>query len=94
MDRIFRTLGLAQILGITRRGEGVIGWERRTDYLGFEGQLVIRLTDDGRYYACIENGRRCISTSCGELTLTDEGAVFETRNSTYKFRLVRQSQSA
>lgn len=94
MDKMIKEVGQAQILKIERRAEGMIGWERRTGFLGFEGDLVIREAEDGRSYACIENGRRCITTSCGELTLGDDEAIFETANSVYTFRLVQISKTA
>ncbi len=88
MEKIIKIIGNAQIIKVERRSEVLTGWERRNSYLGFGGYLVIKLTEDGRYYACIDNGRRCITTSCGDLTLTPGGAVFETANSVYTFRLI------
>ena len=92
MDRIYKVMGDAQILRIERRAkenkEELIGWERRTGYLGFGGYLVIMLTDEGGLYAGIDNGRRCIHTSLGELTVEDGRAVFRTANSIYTFRLL------
>ena len=92
MDRIYKIIGDAQILKIERRtkedGRELLGWERRTGYLGFGGYLVIMLTDEGGFYACIDDGRRCIHTSLGELTLTGGEAVFRTANSIYTFRVL------
>ena len=91
MDRIIKIIGNAVIEKVERACEPSESWYRRSGFVGFEGYLVIKMTDDGRMYAVIDNNQRCISTSCGELTLGTDSAVFSTRNSTYTFRLVREA---
>ncbi len=93
METIIKIIGGAQIVKVERRDKGIIGWERRTGYLGFEGYLVIKLGENGRSFACIDNGRRCISTSYGELSLSGSTAVFKTANSIYTFRLTASEQA-
>ena len=94
MDKIINNIGLVNILKIERRAEGMIGWERRNGFLGFEGELVIRQAEDGRTYACIENGRKGLTTSFGELTVKGDEVIFETANSVYTFRVQRISKTA
>ncbi|MBR1393073.1 MAG: hypothetical protein IJ561_04485 [Ruminococcus sp.] len=93
MDRVIKIIGNAVIERVERACEDSESWGRRACFVGFEGYLVIKMTDDGRMYAVIDNNQRCISTSCGELTLTADCAVFSTKNSTYTFRLVREAKA-
>ena len=88
MDRIISNMGDAVILRAERKAQDIEGWERRTGFIGFEGNLVIRASEEGCIYASIDDGRRCISTSPGRLTFRGADAVFETENSIYTFRLV------
>lgn len=93
MDRIIKIIGSVIIDGVEPVNRDTAGWDRRSGFRGFEGWLVIRLTDDGTTYAVIDNGRRCISTSRGELTLTADCAVFTTANSIYTFRIVHEAKA-
>ena len=94
MDRIVSNMGDAVILKVERKDQKTEGWERRRNYLGFEGNLVIRTAEDGSTYATIEDGSRCIRTSPGRLTFRGGSAVFETENSIYTSRLVTFGETA
>ena len=88
MDRIISNMGDAVILRAERRAKDIEGWERRSGFIGFEGNLVIKVSEDGCTYASIDDGRRCIRTSPGRLSFRGSDIVFETENSVYTFRLV------
>ena len=94
MDRIIKIIGNAVIERVECTGVDAAGWERRSRFLGFAGYLVIKMTDDGRTYAFIDNNVRCISTSCGELTLGEDSAVFRTANSVYTFRVIEDAKAS
>ena len=93
MTDIIKIIGTARIEKVEKHGSEVAGWGRRMGFVGFEGYLVIKLASDGRTYACIDNNRRCITTSCGTLSLDEGTAVFTTANSVYTFSLYRQAQA-
>ncbi|MBR6101856.1 MAG: hypothetical protein IKP95_05475 [Ruminococcus sp.] len=94
MDRIIKIIGNAVIDKVECASGEALGWERRFRFLGFTGYLVIRMTEDGRCYAVIDNGLRCISTSCGELTFRGGNAVFSTANSVYTFRMMSGAKAS
>lgn len=87
MTDIVSIIGNARIEKIEQRRNAEAGLGRRISFVGFEGYLVIKLTSDGRTYACIDNNRRCITTSCGTLELSEKNAVFTSANSVYTFSL-------
>lgn len=91
MSRIIKIIGNARITKVQRKRDELINWSRRNGYLGFEGYLVIKLDEEGKLYACIDNERRAIETSSGELQLAEGKAVFSTKNSVYTFELVEAS---
>jgi len=92
MDRIIKIIGGALIEKVEPRGRAEEDWSRRSRFVGFAGYLVIKASADGRCYAVIDDGRRCISTSFGELAYTGSGATFTTGNSVYTFRLAAAAQ--
>lgn len=93
MTDIISIIGNARIEKVEKRSGEITAWNRRIGFVGFEGYLVIKVTPDGKTYACIDDNRRCITTSCGTLDLSAETAVFTTQNSIYTFTLCRQAQA-
>lgn len=87
MTDIVNIIGNARIEKVEQRslGSGELG--RRISFVGFEGYLVIKLAPDGRTYACIDNNRRRITTSCGTLELGERRAIFTSANSVYTFSI-------
>lgn len=87
MTDIVSIIGNARIEKVEQRKRETADLGRRISFVGFEGYLVIKLAPDGRTYACIDNNRRCITTSCGTLELGERSAVFTSANSIYTFSI-------